>query len=85
MKSLKASLQEKEDKYSKMVKTLKTAKSMIDTLKAEKDQVHDMYVCTYDMGSSCRNFELNFTDVCFTCINLFALHTPIVFLRSRDL
>ena len=40
VESLKASLQEKEDKYTKMVKTLKAARSRIDTLKTDKDQVH---------------------------------------------
>ena len=39
MESLKVSLQEKDDKYTKMVKTLKAARTRIDTLKSEKDQV----------------------------------------------
>lgn len=40
MESQKASLVEKEERYNKIVKTLKAARSRIDALKAEKDQVH---------------------------------------------
>ena len=39
VESLKESLQEKEEKNSKMVKTLKAARTRLDTLKTEKDQV----------------------------------------------
>ena len=51
VESLKTNLQEKEEKYNKMVKTLKAARSRIDTLKTDKDQVHVhvytiyMYMC----------------------------------------
>ena len=32
-------MQEKEEKYNKLVKTMKAARTRIDTLKSEKDQV----------------------------------------------
>ena len=44
VESLKASLQEKEDRYNKMFKTLKAARTRIDVLKAEKDQVCIQYI-----------------------------------------
>ena len=68
IESLKTSLQEKEDKYSKMVKTLKAARSRIDALKAEKDQVEIFYhgnnftkgLANYDTVAPC------FIQKCFT-------------------
>ena len=40
MESLKGSLLEREEKNVKMVKTLKAARTRIDALKGERDQVH---------------------------------------------
>lgn len=39
IQSLKASLQERDDKHGKLVKTMKAARVRIDSLKSEKDQV----------------------------------------------
>ena len=36
-----ASLEEKEEKYNKLIKTVKAARARIDTLKSEKDQVRE--------------------------------------------
>ena len=44
IESQRSSLQEKEERQQKLVKTMKVARGRIDSLKSEKDQVGENYI-----------------------------------------